>query len=63
MCSTESYRPANELERIKITPEMIEAGKVAFYSVLDMPPFSDATVTDLVAAIASGLIAALPNDR
>ena len=42
---------------IKITPEMIEAGKAAFYGVLDMPPFSDATVSDLVSAVACAAIA------
>lgn len=43
----------NEFE---ITPEMIEAGKRAFYREMDMLPFSDATVTDLVSTVACAVI-------
>ena len=50
-------------DEIEVTLEMIGAGKQAFYSVLDMPPFSDATVTDLVFAIACALMQEFPYDK
>ena len=52
----------DETTEIEITPEMIEAGKVAFYKVLDMPPFSDATVTDLVSEVAYVVVAVSRHD-
>ena len=49
-------RPATETEIMK-------AGRAAFYSVLDMPPFSSATVDDLVSAIACAVLEVTRNAK
>jgi hypothetical protein len=43
--------------------EIMKAGRAAFYSVLDMPPFSSATVDDLVSAIACAVLAVSRNAK
>jgi hypothetical protein len=58
-----SYKDCEILRAMQLDQQTIDAGKRAFYAVLDMPPFSDATVEDIVSAIACAVISESLSDK
>jgi hypothetical protein len=55
--------PNDSRQAGQISSETMRVGRAAFYGVLDMPPFSSATVDDLVSAIACAVLKSRPTKK